>query len=379
MTVRAARIGDILELRRQPVTIDPEAEYRRIGIYSWGKGFLHRPPAPGTEMGSLRYFTFPEGALVLSNIQAWEAAVAVSGPAEHSYLASNRFLPYVPRSESEVNVQYLLHYFLSEDGLAALRRASPGTQVRNRTLGQKLFEAAHVPLPEVEEQIRISSYLNRVGFLSIKTITSSAMITRLRSKLIEQEVSKYPARRTRLGDILTQRVGEPVLPESIYPISGVYSFGRGLLKRETLRGTETKYPTMTRLSRGDVVYSKLGAFECAVAVVDDLHRDRFVSPEFPVFEVDIEVEPKYLRYCLMTNEFAAKMQDASTGIGARQKRVHPAAFQSIDVPLPETDIQRRIAELLEKLDRVHNLSQIRKQVADAMLPAARNEVFSSLR
>lgn len=186
MTIAMARIGDILELRRSPVKIDPDLEYRRIGIYSWGKGFLHRPPSPGTEMGSLRYFTFPEGALVLSNIQAWEAAIAVSGPAEQGHVASNRFLPYIPIDDS-INVEYLLNYFLCDEGIAALRRASPGTQVRNRTLGQRLFEAIAVPLPSPDEQQRISIHLNKVKQLlkmsEARTRIAEALLPAARNEL----------------------------------------------------------------------------------------------------------------------------------------------------------------------------------------------------
>jgi type I restriction enzyme, S subunit len=156
----------ILALERRAVVVEPGKSYRQIGIYSWGKGIIRREPVTGSELSKLRYFSFPPCALLLSNIQAWEGAVAVTGSDESGYVASNRFLPYLPFDENAVHVEYLRHYFLSEPGLTQIRQASPGTQVRNRTLGIKLFEDLLVPLPDIDEQRRIATHLDALDGLA---------------------------------------------------------------------------------------------------------------------------------------------------------------------------------------------------------------------
>ena len=97
-----------------------------------------------------------------------------------------------------------------------------------------------------------------------------------------------------LSEVLQQRHGIRVDPTSRYPIAGVFGFGRGIILRESLLGDETKYQTLTPLSVGDVVYSKVKAFEGAVTVVPPVGSGRFVSPEFPVFSVADSVDPDYL-------------------------------------------------------------------------------------
>lgn len=156
-------LGELLTVNRTAVDVVADKSYKRIGIYSWGKGFLHREPAPGADLGSMRYFTFPSKALMLSNIQAWEGAVAVTGDEELDYVSSNRFFPYVPRDDKAIFVPFVAHVLLSDWGLDELRRASPGTQVRNRTLGQKLFEAIELPVPSLDDQIRSSAQLDRLA------------------------------------------------------------------------------------------------------------------------------------------------------------------------------------------------------------------------
>jgi type I restriction enzyme, S subunit len=153
------RVGDKIAISRKPVMIDAAKSYRQIGIYSFGRGIIRRDAVPGAELSKLRYFELPAGALVLSNIQAWEGAIAVSPHETSDFIASNRFLSYVPTTE-DVDVNYLRYYFLSNSGHPLIQRASPGTMVRNRTLGMKAFEDLSVPLPDLEEQKRISSMLD---------------------------------------------------------------------------------------------------------------------------------------------------------------------------------------------------------------------------
>ncbi len=106
-----------------------------------------------------------------------------------------------------------------------------------------------------------------------------------------------------LNSILTQRTGEAVQPEAAYPIAGVYGFGRGILTRPPIRGTDTTYKTLTRLREGDVVYSKLKAFEGAITVTGPDAEGHFVSPEFPVFSISADVNPRYLDHMLKTSAF----------------------------------------------------------------------------
>ena len=98
--------------------------------------------------------------MLLSNIKAWEGAISVSTEiVARDYVASNRFLSYMPR-DGRINSSYLRHYFLSRRGLAQISAASPGGADRNRTLGRKRFEALEIPLPPRPEQDRVARILD---------------------------------------------------------------------------------------------------------------------------------------------------------------------------------------------------------------------------
>jgi type I restriction enzyme S subunit len=169
-TSRTVRIGDVLELCRETVQIDPSGIYRSIGVKSFGNGLITYPPCPGAELSKLRYFVFPPNALALSNIKAWEGAVAVTDEHHGAYVASNRFLFYLPLRPDEIDVRYLYYYFTSERGLNDLGKASPGSADRNRTLSIKSFERLTIQLPEIEEQRGIVATLDR-GFVELERLT----------------------------------------------------------------------------------------------------------------------------------------------------------------------------------------------------------------
>lgn len=371
MTVRLVRVGDVLSLHRLPVRIYETESYRQIGLYSWGKGFIHRPSSLGLELSRLRYFQIPAGALVLSNIQAWEAAFAVSTEVEAEFIGSNRFLSYVPRS-NDVDVRYLLHYFLSEPGLHQIRQASPGTQVRNRTLGQQLFERLKIPLPDAAEQQRIADRLDRIS--TIRAFPSPTAQLDLSIHALLREGPDRPlavALNLELDDFVVDR-------DAVYERAGVLGFGRGLFAHGPMRGSQTKYAKLRHVHKGQLVMSRLKAFEGAVAIATPEFDESVVSQEFVTFTPKAGVDPDWVDALCKWPNFWEALRASSTGIGARRERVSADALLSLQVPYPRAASQRRISALNQSRLRVASLEAEREHLRAAILPAARNEAFAKL-
>lgn len=66
-------------------------------------------------------------------------------------VGSHRFLTCVADADT-ASADFLRYWFLSEEGLLALNRASPGGAGRNRTLGIKALEAITFPMPSLDAQ-----------------------------------------------------------------------------------------------------------------------------------------------------------------------------------------------------------------------------------
>ncbi|MEV1049182.1 restriction endonuclease subunit S [Streptomyces sp. NPDC049916] len=158
-STETVRMGDIVTLTRTEIDVCPEKTYRPIGMRGFGRGVIRYEPTPGSRLGKLRFYKFPNSALVLSNIKAWEGAIGVTSGNEEEFIASNRFLFYTPKREG-VNISYLRHYLLSRKGLNQISACSPGAADRNRTLGVKRFENIRFDLPPRDTQDRVTSTLD---------------------------------------------------------------------------------------------------------------------------------------------------------------------------------------------------------------------------
>lgn len=386
MTGRVRRVGDVLRLERVAVDLDPGTEYVTIGIRSFGKGIFHYEPKPGDRLGSLRFFELHPDRLVISNIKGWEGAIAVSGGDDTGTVASNRFLTYRPIND-EIDVPWARWYFLSEPGIAQIQRASPGSADRNRTLAIDRFEALEIPVPPIDEQLRIAARLDRIDAaaraadrLSARASeVSTALAVSLASRPDLDSTAKLAHGWTRvmLGDLLKHsRDQVRVDPAASYPNVGIYSFGRGVFAKPDIEGAMTSASTLFRVRAGQFIYSRLFAFEGAYAYVPPQLDGYFVSNEFPVFDVDTSrVDVRWLASYLRSPDRWAELGGSSKGIGVRRQRVPVDAVLTYEVWLPPVAEQHRIVEAIQKLNDAILARAGAQQRTRTLVAAAVNEVF----
>jgi restriction endonuclease S subunit len=391
MTVERVRVGDVLELHRRAVEVKPDAEYREVGVRSFGRGIFHKEPIAGTDLGSKRVFRIEPGDLVISNVFAWEGAIAVASEAEEDMIGSHRFMTFRPKDD-RTDTAWLAWFLLSEPGLELIRRASPGSAGRNRTLAIERFEALEIPLPPIDEQRRVARYVGAtadassvIADLTIRAAKlSEALVVSLATRPDLDETAKRRAgwELRRLGEVLADKTSAAVevVGHNEYPIAGVYSFGRGVIDRGVIFGSETSYKSLTRLDQDDVVFSKLGAWEGAVAVVPAGFDGFHVSSEFPTFEIDHGLlEPAFLSGIVRAPEFWALMNSGTQGSMARRKRINPSQFLGTEIWLPPVEQQLVASELMRRATMAGLPRQQVTERLGALVPAAMNEAFSDLR
>lgn len=166
--------------------------------------------------------------------------------------------------------------------------------------------------------------------------------------------SRYPL--VRLGELLRpdgREVEVEVRPDVSYQLVGVYSYGRGLFSRPSIRGSDTSYRTLFRLSAGHLVVARLNAWEGAVSVVRAEFAGKHVSREFPVFSIETrEVEPGYIAWLARWPPLWAALADRTQGSMVRRRRVQPDDVLAVKVPVPpDRDEQRRVVERIESIAR----------------------------
>lgn len=366
------RLGDVIRVERIPVDIKPESRYVQIGIRSFGRGIFHRDPVRGSELGKLRYFEVHPRRIIVSNIMAWEGAIALSSDVESGCVGSNRFLSYAPTGG--VDLAYLNFFFQSELGKKLISRTSTGTVARNQTLSMVNFENLIVPLPDIIEQRRISA-----GLLSTMLTLDNIQLAHERTGRHLQHIrhSLLSGIRTsrRLSDALGLCLSRvDVNPEEKYEIAGIYSFGKGLIRRGPIVGSQTRYQRFTPLKAGQVVMSKLNAWEGALAVVDERFVGSHVSTEYPVFDIDTTVAiPGYIRHLVAWPELWHRLMPRGSMV--RRKRASPEALLSLRVPMPDIPAQIKISRELDQISLTENLRTHQGQLIEALRKSSVSAAF----
>lgn len=155
------RIDRFLVRYVNPVDVQLETNYKQIGIRSHGKGIFHKDPVTGEELGNKRVYWVHQEAFTVNIVFAWEQAVALTSSNEQGFIASHRFLMFLPK-ENRADLKFVLLFFLRKRGKSLLELASPGGAGRNKTLGQDSFAELKITLPFLEEQEKITNFLGLI-------------------------------------------------------------------------------------------------------------------------------------------------------------------------------------------------------------------------
>nr|WP_256735233.1 restriction endonuclease subunit S [Variovorax sp. dw_954] len=155
------RMGDIAPVIRREVDVQTSESYPELGLRSFGKGTFHKPALNGKEVGSKRLFVIKAGDLLLSNVFAWEGAIAVAGPVDHGRYGSHRYIT-CNVDPGMANVHFIARYLVTPAGLTSVGLASPGGAGRNKTLGLSALADIRVPVPPLAEQNAINEVLTCV-------------------------------------------------------------------------------------------------------------------------------------------------------------------------------------------------------------------------
>lgn len=154
-------LKEIAPVVRRQVDVQPNMDYPELGIRSFGQGTFHKPSIRGSDLGGKRIYRIEPGDLLFSNVFAWEGAIAVAQPNDIGRYGSHRFITCFPDPQ-KATANFLRYYFLSREGMAQIRAASPGAAGRNKTLGIKKLEAIKLPLPPLDAQKHFDKIAERV-------------------------------------------------------------------------------------------------------------------------------------------------------------------------------------------------------------------------
>ncbi len=384
MAVRTVCVGDLLNKSQNWLEPKPDETYKQITVRLWGKGLVLRAEVAGSQIAAARQLQVKAGQFLLSRIDARHGACGLVPASLDGALVSNDF-PCFDIDSKIVLPAYFAWYARTENFIALCRQASEGSTNRVR-LKENEFLRMPVHLPPLDEQQRIVAKLDKVAGLveeakslqnSVKDEQKTLLINMAhRPDLSASEKKELGWREVKLKEILTE-AAEPyeIDPETSYPNLGIYSFARGTFSKPPIDGASTSAKMLYRVRQGQFIYSRLFAFEGAYTIVPTELDGRFVSNEFPSFDIDAQAAtPEFLAAFFMNPYVWTDLQVGSLGLGSRRQRVNQKHLVEYAIWLPPLAWQRRIGDVFRKFK-----SDIEAEGMgiDTLMPAVLHGVFGS--
>jgi type I restriction enzyme, S subunit len=152
-----------------------------------------------------------------------------------------------------------------------------------------------------------------------------------------------------IGELL-ELVREPISPESntTYRPIGVRSFGKGIFHYDPVDGSALGKLRWFIVRPGELVVSNIKGWEGAIAVSSEREVGCIASNRFLTYRPsDNRANVHYLRHYFLSEPGLELVRRASPGSTDRNLTLGIEAFESIEIPLPPFETQRRIAESLE--------------------------------
>ncbi|CAA7614662.1 Restriciton endonuclease subunit S [Magnetospirillum sp. LM-5] len=371
-------LNDVAPIRRRPVETAPGNNYPLLAVRSFGRGTFCKPPLEGDEITWQSLFQVRAGDLLLSNIKAWEGAVAVVANDDDGRYCSHRYITCVA-DETQVLSTFLGYYFRTPQAVWQLAKASPGSADRNRTLSMTALRRITVPLPPLDEQRRIVARLDQVErLMNARQAAIEAMDAEAEAMLrsaFDRLIDGAPLRpMAEVAPLVRRPVA--VIPEDSYPELGVRSFGRGTFHKPPLSGAEVGSKKLFFIKPGDLLFNIVFAWEGAVAVAAESDEGRVGSHRFlTCIPHHGGATAEFLRFYFLTPEGLAKLGEASPGGAGRNRTLGLKALEAIKVPTPSFDRQLWFDGLQAKAGEMRSIREQAARDAGALLPAMLHEIF----
>ena len=179
-------------------------------------------------------------------------------------------------------------------------------------------------------------------------------------------------RLVRVSDVLElQRRQVDIDPASEYTLIGVYSFGKGIFHRESQPGADLGDYKFSSVLPGDLILSNIQAWEGAIGFATDADRGtigthRFLS--YTARDPDV-IDTNWARCYFLSSAGFPHIQTAAPGSVTRNRTLAQERFEAIEIPLPDIDEQRRIADHLDRVQQLTGRMKNRRSASAARADA----------
>ena len=368
-------LGEVLRLDQHPVDIVATHTYPSCGVLNRGRGLFDKGVTGGSDTSYTRLFRLSEGQIVYSKLFGWEGAVALVPAEFDGYFVSSEFPTFAP-DPGRVAPGFLEQFLKSNQFTEDMARSTNGLGQRRQRVNIDAFLRILVPLPPTSEQDRIAAHLTALGRTSP---TLGPNLDALQEILIAS--AGTGVRRVPIRELMSStRQWIDIDDGGVYRAIGVRGFGRGMIRDPEASAEELSKLRYYPLEPGALIVSNIKAWEGAVCLAETADAGRIASNRFLQYVPTSDaITTPWVEQYLLSTEGLASLSAASPGSADRNRTLSMAAFEAIEIPVPAPQVQHAVVSVAQARRRVQAQQARRDRLAAAILPAARNKIFSAMR
>lgn len=366
--------------------------YETVGVRWYGNGAFIRDSLLGADIARKQQWIIEEDDVVYNKLFAWKGAFAVADGSVHGRIVSDKF-PTYRVVDSMLSVDYLRWWFkFTEIARQAERMSRGGAAISKLTLNPPQFWDLTVPLPPVDEQLRIVRRLVAIqeqveAAQGLRTSAVADAESLLQSTLAKVFNRIERHRRFEEVVVLKPRSGPSVLTHPDWPgtpvimPSALSKFGVDLTKVEYASGVavdnekDVLRPGDLLIARGN----KRAQVGTAGVVPNGADGWTYANLLMRVVLAPELADPHFCVYWLMSPGMRALVGKTMTGTNPNIQKINQRTilnFPFPDIPVPA---QARLVEQLDELkaaaDSILRRQRKTEMELNALLPAVMNRAF----
>jgi restriction endonuclease S subunit len=258
---------------------------------------------------------------------------------------------------------------------APLSAKAQGTTGYAATRPKDFFDL-EIPLPPLSEQQRIAGRLAALKGKSdaVRALRGDQekMKSAFRNGLFNQICRNFDMV-TLQSVLIPRKEVVAVAPQTEYNQITVKMQHKGVVLRGTVLGAEVG-SVQLRAKEGDFIISKIDARNGAMGIVPKSLDNAIVTNDFPLFSFSSDCLPKYFEFVSNTDYFDQKCIQSSEGTTNRV-RLKMDRFANIGIPLPPLSEQKRVVEILEKIDALQEIQSGQLTALEGLFPGVLEKAF----
>ena len=179
----------------------------------------------------------------------------------------------------------------------------------------------------------------------------------LHRNLLLYSISTNSWEQRKLYEVLSSYTDPVEIPRTGYERLGIRSHAKGTFHNFVPAGHELQTAQMHRVAADKFIVNITFGWEHAVAVTDENDAGKLVSHRFPQFSLSEELDPKFLKFIILDEDFRHHLWLASPGGAGRNRVLNINEMLQYEIMIPNVPEQRKIARILIDLDNLITLHQ----------------------